>query len=274
MSPSEYSELLGILDERAGAQRGKPRSRTPDQNPLGGQIFDLDCGWLMYRTPYNGSFRYVCGLYQQSHAGRCHHNHADGPLATKFVLSCMRQRLLSPGVLEKVEARLREFAAPDAEGTKGTEQLTRLQSRLTEVAHQLETVKRNMALAQGRDQFAAISGVFEELEAIRKTIEKEITEHERVRINAGNPDDEVAAAMRVARNLATLSDDPQNFRSIGEAFQSVNVRLFLRFRDEKAGKRSVRRAAGGRADVRRRAAAGNAVHRADGSCPCQRRCGN
>jgi hypothetical protein len=103
----EHDELLQILDARAGTQRGKPRSRDPQNNPLGGRVFDLACTWPMYRTPYNGSFRYTCGLYQQSHAAQCKHNHVDGAKAARFVLAAIRQRLLSPAMLARLEQRLR-----------------------------------------------------------------------------------------------------------------------------------------------------------------------
>jgi hypothetical protein len=73
------ARLLQTLDARAGTQRGKPQSSDPAGNPLGARIFDLACGWPLYRQPYNGSFRYLCGLYQQSHGASCRHNHVDGP---------------------------------------------------------------------------------------------------------------------------------------------------------------------------------------------------
>ena len=44
----DHEKLTAILDARAGTQHGKPRSRDPHQNPLGGRIFDMDCTWLMY----------------------------------------------------------------------------------------------------------------------------------------------------------------------------------------------------------------------------------
>ena len=57
--------LLAKLDARGGTQRGKARSHDPTKNPLGGRIFDMNCNWLMYRTPYGKTFRYGCGSYLQ-----------------------------------------------------------------------------------------------------------------------------------------------------------------------------------------------------------------
>src|SRR5207302_35645 len=83
---------------------GRTRSRRPGQNPLGARVFDMACGWPLYRQPYNGSFRYLCGLYQQSHGAECKHNLVAGPVATQFVLGCVRQRVLAPAFRSKLEA--------------------------------------------------------------------------------------------------------------------------------------------------------------------------
>jgi hypothetical protein len=49
---AEWQErLLTTLDDRAGSQRGKPRSSDPTRNPLGGRVFDMTCGWPLYRQP-------------------------------------------------------------------------------------------------------------------------------------------------------------------------------------------------------------------------------
>jgi len=94
-----HRRLLARLDARAGTQRGKPRARDPNRNPLGGRVFDMNCGWPMYRIPYGKTFRYGCGCYQQSHGAACDHNCVDGPTASRFLLGCLRQRLLWPKLL-------------------------------------------------------------------------------------------------------------------------------------------------------------------------------
>ena len=106
----DHHELLDILDARGKSQRGKPRSKDPDANPLGGRVADMNCTWPMYRTPYLNTFVYKCGLYQQSHGTKCSHNHVDGPTATQFALACLRQRVLMPRMREKLCNRLRELA--------------------------------------------------------------------------------------------------------------------------------------------------------------------
>ena len=83
MEPGRHRALLEDLDARGATQRGKPRSREPGRNPLGGRVFDMACGWPMYREPYNGTFRYTCGLYQQSHGASCLHNFVPGPISAR-----------------------------------------------------------------------------------------------------------------------------------------------------------------------------------------------
>ncbi len=93
---AEHERLIKILDNRAGSQRGKPRSRNPAKNPLGCRVFDMNCGSTMYRVSQGKTFRYGCGLYMQSHGKQCAHNKVDGQVATRFGLACIRQKLVSP----------------------------------------------------------------------------------------------------------------------------------------------------------------------------------
>ena len=40
-----HERLLAELEKLGGTQRGKPRSRDPHKNPLGGHVFDMNCSW-------------------------------------------------------------------------------------------------------------------------------------------------------------------------------------------------------------------------------------
>jgi hypothetical protein len=243
MCAKEHGELIEILDRRAGSQKGKPRSRTPQQNPLGCRIFDMECGWPMYRVPYKDSFQYVCGLYQQSHAAECQHNHADGLTAVRFTLSCMRQKLFRPGLQGKLEARLRELAAQDRNNCNG-DKAKKVTSALELVQTELRTVERNLAMARTPEQYQAVAKVFDQLLAKKSDLETQLAIQQRSRTDV-SADDEVRAAMSVAERLIGLADDPANLGSIGHAFSMVNARLFLRFKDVQAGKRQLRKPAGG-----------------------------
>jgi hypothetical protein len=163
ISPVERRELISELDRRGGSQRGKPRSRTPGQNPMGTRIFDLNCGWTMYRQPYNGAFRYTCGLYQQSHGQQCRHNHVDGMLATKFTLSCIRQKLLK--LMPQVEQRLRGLAAESVPVTPLKTATDGIVKDLTRLQEDLRIVASNMARANSDEQYQAVSTEFDQLKS-------------------------------------------------------------------------------------------------------------
>ncbi len=168
IAPEQQRQLIALLDERGGTQRGKPRSQDPARNPLGSRVFDLNCTWPMYRQPCGGSFRYTCGLYMQSHGARCAHNHLDGPTAVRFLLSCVRQRVLAPRLLAKLEARLTELARQDsAEGT-ALQELRAKEAALVALKGQREKVERNLALAETPEQYRAVAAQFENFKGQEK----------------------------------------------------------------------------------------------------------
>jgi len=104
-TPEQHERIQTILGERGKSQRGKARAQGEAPNPLGARIFDLDCGWPMYRYARRGQWRYCCGLYQNSEARCCHHNVVDGATATRVVLGSLQQRLANPSSLAKLKAR-------------------------------------------------------------------------------------------------------------------------------------------------------------------------
>ena len=162
VDPARHDRLLRTLDDRAGTQRGKPRSRDPERNPLGGRVFDMDCGWPLYRQPYNGSFRYLCGLYQQSHAAQCKHNLVGGPVATRFLLGCVRQKVLAPAFRSKLEAKIREIAERELGGPRPDHGLAARREALAEASRRARTGgPEPLALAPPRNQgqYRAVAAV-------------------------------------------------------------------------------------------------------------------
>ena len=111
VNPLEHEQLIQLLDRRGGTHRGKPRSRDPNKNPLGARIFDVTCGWPMYRVPRDDSFTYTCGAYMQSR--QCDHNRVDGPTATRFVMTCLRQKLAAPHLRVRLQKRPKELAVQE-----------------------------------------------------------------------------------------------------------------------------------------------------------------
>ncbi len=240
-----HDGLLRTLDERAGSQRVKPRSREPALNPLGSRVFDMSCGWPLYRQPYNGSFRYLCGLYQQSHGAACKHNLVDGPTATRFLLGCVRQRVLNPAFRSKLEAKIREIAERELGGPRPDRGVASKRAALAEVCRRRERAAQNMAMAEDQGQYRAVAAVFDQLRREEQALEAEVRQLEQDAVPTLDIEAEVVAAMAALDDLGELAADATNLVAIGELFRRLNVRLFLSFREERPKKRVVNRVAGG-----------------------------
>ncbi len=242
---ARHQGLLRELEQRSGSQRGKPRSRTPEKNPLGCRLFDMGCGWPMYRQPYQQSFRYLCGLYQASQGEHCHHNHVDGWLATRFVLGCIRQRLLTPGFRGKLEDRLRKLADRDRHDDGIDQEIAKKRTALAELKRKRERVSQNLALAENADQHRAIATIFDQVAEEEKSLELQLRQAQQQSKNSPDLDDDISAALADFDQLAELAADTSNLGAIGELFQRLNARLFLRFVEIQPNKRKLNKVAGG-----------------------------
>lgn len=243
--PVDQAErLIAILDKRAGTQRGKPRSRCPDKNPLGGRIFDMNCTWPMYRIPYQESFRYTCGLYQQSQPRQCSHNHVDGVVATRFALAAIRQRLLDPGMRNRLEEKLRKLAAGNQTSHMDRTRTCK-QEDLLKVQSQLAVVKRNLALAETPEESKAIREVFVDLTAREAQIANEISKLPAANQSTSQGRNRFDEAMELTKKLPMLAEDSKNLGSIGQLFSSLNLQMFLRFQPVQKAKRIENKLAGG-----------------------------
>ena len=224
----QHDRLLETLDARAGTQRGKPRSRDPERNPLGGRVYDLACNWPMYRVPHGQHFRYTCGLYQQTHASQCSHNHVDGEQAVKFVLATIQQRILSTGMLAKLEQRIRQGLADAHSNHEQTDRQNKIQSDLASVQSDLETVRKNLSRAKSDEQYKAISDEFDVLVAREKMLLADLAKAQEQKPQMNN-EQMVKKAMELATSLPELAKSPTNFGDLGRLFSAVNAQMFLRF---------------------------------------------
>jgi hypothetical protein len=244
-SSEQQATLEKELDARAGTQKGKPRSRTPELNPLGVRVFDMDCTWPMYRAPYNNTFRYVCGLYSQSHGGACAHNHIDGPLAVRFVLSVLKEQVLSPDRLTKLRQRVETLAADELGGNSQAALIASKKAALLQLQRQLETAQRNLAFAETENQRRRIALVVDEADAQEQRLQAEIIEREARETSTKDIKGEVDAAMKGLEQLPALADAAGDFAAARKLFDAVNARLFLKFADKKWGKRTLRKPVSG-----------------------------
>ncbi len=239
-SEQEQAKLDAVLDKRAGTQRGKPRSRSPEKNPLGGRVFDLHCGWPMYRVPYRDSFRYTCGNYQQSHGQQCGHNHVDGPAAARLVLSFMRQRLMHSDNFNKLRGKLLELARRENESCKARTVVSDLQEQKRLISDKLSLAGENLALANTHHQRLQLGKAIDKWAAEEARLETELdraTQESRPMIDL---EQEVDAACQQLDDLRTFVADSEDFGKIGRLFDTIDARLFISFKDENWGKRKVR----------------------------------
>ena len=241
----QHRQLLDKLDARAGTQRGKPRGHDPSRNPLGGLVFDMGCGWPLYRQPYQQAFRYVCGLYQQSHGAQCKHNHVDGLVATRFLLGCIRQRLGTPARRQKLEQKLRELAQRERMTPGPDAALAAQRTALAAVRMQCQRAGQNLALAEGPEQYRAIATVFEQLKLQEKALEAEVGQLEQRAGARRDLDAEVAAALAGFDRLADLAAAPHDLGGLAQLFQKLNARLFFQFTELRVKKRVVNKVASG-----------------------------
>lgn len=240
-----HQRLLATLDARAGSQRGKPRCSDPTRNPLGGLIFDMACGWPLYRQPYQSSFRYLCGLYQQSHGAQCKHNHVDGVLATRFVMGCVRQRLLAPSLRARLEQKLRALAEREQSPGQSEAALSSKRAALASVRNKRQRAGENLALAEGPEQYRAVAAVFEQLRQQEQALAVEVHRLEQLVGKKSDTDSEVAAALGVLDRLGEQASVRADLSSIGQLFHQLPARLFLRFVEVRKKKRTVNQIAGG-----------------------------
>jgi hypothetical protein len=245
VDPERHRRLLEKLNERGGTQRGKPRSRDPKKNPLGGRIFDMNCGWALYRQPYGKSFRYLCGLYQQSHGAKCSHNHVNGETAARFVLSCIQQRALTPQRLRKLEARIRQLADGEQRDNQQQQEIARKRAELAEVEPQRDQASNNLARAKTDEQYQAIATVFDQLSKQVASLQAEIVAAEARTTTANEADSAVDAAMAIIHQMTNLVREGEDLVSARQLFGLVNVRLFIGFQSVKVGKRELNKIQGG-----------------------------
>ncbi|MCA9054881.1 MAG: recombinase family protein, partial [Planctomycetaceae bacterium] len=238
----EHRQLQEVLDARAGTQRGKPRSRDPNRNPLGCRIFDMACGWPMYRVPYKFEFQYRCGLHQQSGGQDCEHNQIDGPLATRFALGCISQRLLEPDKSARLKQKLEDLARrkPERNDT-GQRELSELQQRLQQVSNQLQTVEGNLALAANEAQFRSISRAFDQLTKQKHELEQQLAALKRRTRNGSVSGDAVQHVLGLIDRLADLAGRTDDLSIARQLLEAANLRLFLKFAPVQAGARKLNR---------------------------------
>jgi uncharacterized protein (DUF2267 family) len=241
----KFDRVREVIESRGQHLKGKARTRGQSPNPLGGRIYDLNCGWLMYRYAKRKRWCYGCSLYQNSEAKCCRHNMVQGEKATRFVLACLKQRVLRPSTLDKLKARLHELAAAEQGGDPAQRQLESDRSELAALRRKIEKVGENMALAESREERDATAAVFRKLKGQESVLDQRIKTH-RPAPSGGDPQLQVEAALGSLDRLSeSLDAGDADWSAIGAAFTQTNAKLYLRFTEVEKGRKKFNVPAGG-----------------------------
>ncbi|WP_020475873.1 recombinase family protein [Zavarzinella formosa] len=245
MTREKMDRIRAVIEERGRHLKGKARTRGQVVNPLGGRIFDMNCGWPMYRYAKRKKWCYGCGLYQNSEAKCCRHNMVPGELATCFVFGCLRQRLLNPSAQAKLKARLLELAAGSQAEDPVKSQFEADKAELAAVRKKLSLVGQNLAYAESPEAHAAVAKVFGELKDKEARLEQQIAAY-RPSVGQTNPGQEVGLALKALDRLTeSVVAGEANWSVAGDVFNKTNAKLYLRFSEVVRGRRTFNVPAGG-----------------------------
>jgi hypothetical protein len=244
-TPEKFDRIREVLEARGRHLKGKARTRGQSPNPLGGRIYDLNCGWLMYRYAKRKKWCYGCGLYQNSEAKCCRHNMVPGEAATRFVLACLRQRVLTPSTLAKLKARLNELATAEQGDDPAQRQLEADRAELVVLRRKVRKAAENLALSETPEERDAVAGVFRELKGQEARLEQRIAAHRTAPLRV-EPQQQVGAALRALDRLAeSLAAGTADWSAVGSAFTRTNAKLYLRFSEVEKGRKKFNVSAGG-----------------------------
>lgn len=246
----EHDSLVEELDRRGGSQRGKRKCQRPEDNPLGGRITDMACGWPMYKTKCQKNkqqtFKYRCGCYDKSKGELCEHNCVDGPAAIEFVLKAIQQRVIQPGVWDKLESKIRSIIQDDHSSDSDDVEKARIASAIAKLDSQIDQAATNMTLAKPK-HYEAMAKVYDKLLAEKDNLEDDLKKASQNANNRPIIEDEIQRALATAQRLANADlNNTSDFAMAREVINATNAQFFAKFRKEKWGKkREVNRIAGG-----------------------------
>ena len=163
----------------------------------------------------------------------------NGPTATRFLLSTIRQRALPAQRWGKLENRIRQLAAVDQTDNGPAEEIATKRRRLTKIESDLDRVSENLARAETAEQFEAIKAVFDKLTEEAKSMRVEIAAAECQASTVVDADSAVETAMTIVHQLTDLASNPGDLTAGRQIFDLLNARLFLGFHAVKPKKRVI-----------------------------------
>jgi hypothetical protein len=244
MDPEELLRLNEELDRRAGAQKGKPRSRDPNNNPLGCRVFDMNCSAPMYRTTSGATYDYRCSRYTQSYGKECDHNRVKGQTATQVVLGAIGQSLLHPDHLPRLAERVRQLVEQRAGNAHLEQAYDRQRAKVDQLKSKLDRAAGNYLSLDSEAQRHAAKRTMDTIEEDLRQAESEL-QSLTPRPVVVDPAAKVREAVALLRRLPDLAKSSENLPAVRRLFELVDARLYLGFEKKAVGKRQLNRVSKG-----------------------------
>ena len=220
----------------AGSQRGVARCHDPYKYPMAGMIRCAHCGSVMHGVPYGKTLRYVCGTYSNSGGAKCEHNWVAQEELLPNVLHVIQEAAL-PSV-EELRNTLRKLVAEtkdksnQASATAALKKDCELQAKVVQKA--LEAV----STAQDDDEREGLRKIYRRERAKMEGLEAQLRDTQTAQGNEPS-EDLVNAAVAELTNLRTKLSDTTDRRELSALFNAMNLRIFLKFKKIRWGKKRV-----------------------------------
>jgi len=253
VEPERWERIQEKLASRTNPQVRRPRSRSLEKYPLGTRVRCLDegCGALMHGHKQHGELKYICSRYEGSDGRECQHNTVSSERLFEFACHLVSHGLRLAGGEEVLREKLREHALRLRTGTSDTvrrDQAEFWEAKVASLTADAETAGRRMAVERDdatyemlKREYARLAGEVAKAKGELAAATAALSLGEGISV-----DEEVEAAVRVARHLAAALQDPANREEACEVFRRLGIQIGLTFGAERFGpKRMVRRLKGG-----------------------------
>ncbi len=253
VEPERWQRVQEMLATRTNPQVRKPKSRSLLKYMLGTRVRCLDegCGALMHGHKQHGELKYICSRYEGSDGKDCEHNTISAERLFEF--AC---RMVTYGLgFEAGEAALRERLREHARRLRAItpdrvrrEQADFWAAKVAALTADAETAGRRMAVERDDATYEMLKREYSRLNAEAVNARAELAKATAA-VSAGDElsaDEEVEAAVRIARHLAAELADPANRDEVCDIFRRLGIQIGLTFAAQRFGpKRMVRRLRGG-----------------------------
>jgi hypothetical protein len=138
LTVDERQEIIDIREARGKHLKGIPRARLGNFNPFGSRIFDMNCGWPMYRAIRHKEPGYTCSLYLNSECKVCAHNRILIDGGVKFGMWAVRNQFQNPAVIDQLKKRLMSLARDGGVKNSQHREQERLEARKLVLGEELK----------------------------------------------------------------------------------------------------------------------------------------